>query len=214
MTDPVLASQITGVVLAGGRAVRMGGVDKGLQVFQGQTLIEHALQRLRPQVAHVGINANRHLDQYQNLGCPVWPDATSDFSGPLAGFAVGLSHCQTPYLLTVPCDTPFFPLDLASRLASALTQAQTDIAMVVAAETDEQNQTQWRTQPVFCLLKTELLPSLQSFMQAGGRKIDAWTAQHPCTNVRFDAPHDHPQAFFNINTLQQLQALESPLTRP
>ena len=161
----IAQQDITGVVLAGGLARRMGGVDKGLQPFRGRTLVEHALQRLRPQVHIVGINANRHLDQYAAFGVPVWPDATNEFAGPLAGFVAGMSHCTTPYLLTAACDTPFFPLDLAARLGQSLQESNADIAMAAAPETDDQGHTRIRTQPVFCLLRASLLGSLQNFMQ-------------------------------------------------
>ena len=110
------SSQITGLVLAGGRGSRMGGVDKGLQIYRGMPLAMHAVLRLSPQVGHVMVNANRNLGAYESMGVPVWPDALPDPSGPLAGFLSGLEHCETPYLVTVPCDSPFFPDDLVSRL--------------------------------------------------------------------------------------------------
>ena len=128
--------------------------------------------------------------------------------GPLAGFLTGLEHCETPWLLTVPCDTPLFPLDLASRLAQAADEQQADIAMAAAPEDDGTGHVTVRPQPVFCLLRVDLLESLVRFTQAGGRKIDAWTAQHRCVTVPFDTPGDDPKAFFNANTLAELQALE------
>ena len=201
----IAPADITGLILAGGLARRMGGVDKGLQPFLGQSLVQHAVQRLQPQVGAMGINANRHLDQYQALGIPVWPDADANFAGPLAGILAGIEHCRTPYLLTVPCDTPLFPLDLVERLHQALIAQDADLAMAAAPEADGTV----RPQPVFCLLKVDLLESLVAFTQAGGRKIDAWTAQHRCAIVPFDQPGDSPQAFSNANTLQELQQLES-----
>ena len=199
---------ITGLILAGGRGSRMGGVDKGLQTFRGlplalQTLMRLQLQSLPPQ--EVLINANRNLSAYESLGVQVWPDSLSDYAGPLAGFLTGLERCETPLLLTVPCDTPLFPLDLAERLLQALTAQDADLAMAAAPEADGTV----RPQPVFCLLKVDLLESLVAFTQAGGRKIDAWTAQHRCAIVPFDQPGDSPQAFSNANTLQELQQLES-----
>ena len=199
---------ITGLVLAGGRGSRMGGVDKGLQNFRGLPLALHTLMRLQMQVGASLVNANRNLAAYESFGAPVWPDASNDYAGPLAGFLTGLEHCETPWLLTVPCDTPLFPLDLATRLAQAADAQQADIAMAAAPEDDGRGQTTVRTQPVFCLLRVELLESLVRFTQAGGRKIDAWTAQHPCAVVPFDQPGDDPKAFFNANTLAELQALE------
>ena len=201
------ASQITGVILAGGRGSRMGGMDKGLQHFNGTPLALQALTRLSPQVGHVLLNANRNLAAYEAFGAPVWPDsaALGEYAGPLAGFITALTHCQTPYLLTVPCDTPLFPHDLAARLAQALTREGADIAVASAREEDGQ----LRPQPVFCLIAASLRDSLAAFTASGGRKIDAWTAQHRTTAVPFDQPGDAPNAFFNANTLAELRHLES-----
>lgn len=200
---------ITGLILAGGQGRRMGGVDKGLQNFNGIPLALHTLMRLGPQVESVMVNANRNLAAYESFGASVWPDASSDFAGPLSGFLVGLERAETPYVLTVPCDTPRLPLDLAERLAAAMVRDNADIAMAAAPETNEHGQTEIRTQPVFCLLKLELSESLVQFTHAGGRKIDAWTAQHKTVIVPFDGPHDDPLAFTNVNTLDELQALEN-----
>ena len=201
------AADITGMVLAGGQGSRMGGVDKGLQLFQGQALARLALQRLAPQVGHTAVNANRHRDTYLAWGVPVWTDAPGReaFAGPLAGFLSGLEHCGTDYLCTVACDTPLFPHDLVARLAQGLTRDQADIAMAAGPEGDGG----LRTQPVFCLMKTGLSASLRQFMQDGGRKIEAWTHSQRSTVVRFDQPSDDPRAFFNINTLRDLSLLES-----
>jgi len=198
---------ITAVILAGGRGSRMGGVDKGLQNFNGVPLALHALLRLSPQVGDVMINANRNLAAYESFGVPVWPDATSmgDYAGPLAGFITGLERCETPYLLTVPCDTPLFPHDLVARLADALEKQSADFAVASAPEEDGQT----RAQPVFCLMGTHMLESLQRFTQSGGRKIDAWTAQHKVAHVAFNLPDDDAKAFFNANTLAELHQLES-----
>ncbi|NBW67767.1 MAG: molybdenum cofactor guanylyltransferase MobA [Betaproteobacteria bacterium] len=209
MTHPISSQDITGIILAGGRANRMGGVDKGLQNFNGMALALHTLMRLGPQVADVMINANRNLSAYESFGASVWPDASADFAGPLSGFLVGLERCETPYLLTVPCDTPRFPLDLANRLAKALDANNADIAMAAGFETDEQGNKTIRTQPVFCLLRCELLESLVQFTHSGGRKIDAWTALHKTTVVNFDKPTDDVYAFANANTVQELVNLET-----
>jgi len=209
MTHTIAPQDITGLILAGGRGSRMGGVDKGLQNFNGIPLALHTLMRLGPQVESVMVNANRNLSAYESFGASVWPDASADFAGPLSGFLVGLERAETPYVLTVPCDTPRLPLDLAERLAEALVREDADIAMAAAPETDDQGQTQIRTQPVFCLMKIELSESLVKFTHAGGRKIDAWTAQHKTVVVPFDAPSDDPLAFANVNTLTELQALEN-----
>jgi molybdopterin-guanine dinucleotide biosynthesis protein A len=209
MTHSIEPQDITGLILAGGRGSRMGGVDKGLQNFNGIPLALHTLMRLGPQVESVMVNANRNLSAYESFGAAVWPDASADFAGPLSGFLVGLERAETPYVLTVPCDTPRLPLDLAKRLAEALVREDADIAMAAAPETDEHGQIQIRTQPVFCLMKIELSESLVKFTHAGGRKIDAWTAQHNTVVVPFDAAGDDPLAFANVNTLTELQALEN-----
>lgn len=198
------AAHVTGLVLAGGRGSRMGGVDKGLQPFRGRPLARHALDRLSPQVGALLVNANRHTDTYQAWGMTVVADAMpQEFAGPLAGFLAGLRACRTPWLCTVPCDTPLFPTDMVERLSAAAESEGADIAMACAREEDGQ----WRAQPVFCLLRASLADSLQAFMRAGGRKIDAWTGQHRTVQLRFDAPAD-AHAFFNANTLEELRQLE------
>jgi molybdopterin-guanine dinucleotide biosynthesis protein A len=197
---------ITGLVLAGGRGKRMGGADKGLQNFNGTPLAMHAVMRLTTQAGQIMINANRNLAAYESFGVPVWPDGLADYAGPLAGFLTGLEHCETPYLLTVPCDTPLFPLDLASRLSEALLSNDAEIAMVSVPEGAGAAP---RAQPVFCLLRANLLESLVRFTQDGGRKIDQWTARHRTVLVPFDRPDDAPGAFSNANTLAELHALES-----
>jgi molybdopterin-guanine dinucleotide biosynthesis protein A len=202
------APGITGLILAGGRGSRMGGSDKGLQNFRGLPLALQTLMRLQVQsqpLQEVLINANRNLSAYESLGVPVWPDSIDGFAGPLAGFLAGLERCETPLLLTVPCDTPLFPLDLVERLVHAMDAQDADMAMAAAPEADGTV----RPQPVFCLLKTDLLESLVKFTQGGGRKIDAWTGQHRCAIVPFDLPGDNPQAFANANTLAELQQLEA-----
>jgi molybdopterin-guanine dinucleotide biosynthesis protein A len=198
------ASQITGLVLAGGRGSRMGGADKGLQNFNGIPLALHTLMRLQLQVGESMVNANRNLAAYEAFGAPVWPDGLADYAGPLAGFLTGLERCETAWLVTVPCDTPLVPHDLVARLAQAAVHDGAEIAMAAAREEDGQ----LRAQPVFCLLRVELMESLVRFTHGGGRKIDAWTAQHRVVLVPFDATGDDPRAFFNANTLAELHQLE------
>jgi len=189
----------------------MGGVDKGLQTFNSMPLALHTLTRLQMGggVGQIMINANRNLAAYESFGASVWPDGLADYAGPLAGFLTGLEHCETPFLVTVPCDTPMLPLDLVPRLAAALEAQNADIAMVTAPEPGKDGQVRLRAQPVFCLLHVELLESLVRFTQAGGRKIDAWTALHKTVLVPFDLPTDDPRAFFNANTLADLHQLEN-----
>lgn len=190
----------------------MGGVDKGLQLFRGKTLVAHAMQRLAAQKAYapsaVLINANRNAEQYADMGATVVADSLQDFQGPLAGFLAALDACSTPLLLTVPCDSPLFPLDLTARMVNALEQANAQIAVAVAPEQDEKGATALRSQPVFCLMRANVRESLQQFLQSGGRKIDAWTSAQGQVLVPFNAPGDDPQAFANVNTLEELQRLE------
>jgi len=197
MTIP--KDEITGLILAGGRGSRMGGVDKGLQNHQGLPLAMHALMRLEPQVGHIMINANRNLGAYDAFGVPVWPDALPDYPGPLAGFLAGLERCETPYLVTVPCDTPNFPADLVQRLGSELVARDAEIAMAATRTVDGV-----QVQPVFCLMKSTLMESLVRFTHEGQRKIDRWTAQHRCVDVVFD----DEAAFFNANTPDELRQLQ------
>jgi molybdopterin-guanine dinucleotide biosynthesis protein A len=195
---------VTGLILAGGRGSRMGGVDKGLQNFNGMPLALHTLLRLQPQVGDVMINANRNLGAYESFGVPVWPDVLADYAGPLAGFLTGLERCETAWLVTIPCDTPRFPLDLVDRLGRAACRQDAEIAMAAAPEEDGHV----HNQPVFSLLRVDLLESLIRFTQGGGRKVDAWTAQHRTAIVPFTEAGDDPRAFFNVNTLAQLHQLE------
>ena len=192
-------TDITGLVLAGGRGSRMGGVDKGLQNHLGVPLALHALRRLMPQVAATMINANRNLASYQAMGVPVWPDEIADYSGPLAGMLAGLAHCTTRYLVTVPCDTPNFPLDLVGRLAQGLLEIDGEIATACTREDGA-----LRSQPVFCLMKTSLLASLKAFVSSGQRKTGLWTSQHRCAQVLFE----DGSGFFNANTLGELEQLQ------
>jgi len=199
---------MTGLILAGGRGARMGGIDKGLQNFNGTPLTLHTLMRLQMQtsepLSQIMVVANRNLSAYESFGVQVWPDSTDGFAGPLAGFLTGLERCETDLLLTVPCDSPLFPFDLALRLLDTLISEEADIAVAAAKEEDGTV----RAQPVFCLMRVNLLESLVKFMQSGGRKIDAWTALHKTVLVPFDTPDVDPRAFFNANTLEELHRLE------
>jgi len=190
---------ITGLILAGGRGSRMGGVDKGLQAHLGMPLAMHAVLRLSPQVGHIMINANRNLAAYESMGAPVWPDALPDYPGPLAGFLAGLEHCATPYLVTVPCDSPQFPEDLVARLAERLDMEGAEIAIAATREDGE-----LRLQPVFSLMRASVLESLARFTASGQRKIDAWTATLRQVAVEFD----DASAFVNANTLAELRGLQ------
>ncbi|MEB0138710.1 MULTISPECIES: molybdenum cofactor guanylyltransferase MobA [unclassified Undibacterium] len=197
------AQQITGLILAGGRGTRMGQIDKGLQTFRNAPMALHALLRLNPQVGEVIINANQNLAAYESFGTQVWPDHLTGFAGPLAGLQTGLLHCNSPYLLTVPCDSPLLPHDLASRLSAGLLADDADLAVAVTLESED-GVTRRQMHPVFALVKTALLNDLSEFLRTGGRKVDAWFAPLRVAEVLFD---DHT-AFRNFNTLQELRQFE------
>jgi molybdenum cofactor guanylyltransferase len=195
---------ITGLILAGGRGSRMGHVDKGLQPFRGVPMAMHVMLRLSPQVGTMMINANQNLAPYEGFGVPVWPDDLAGFAGPLAGLQTGLRHCETPYLVTAPCDSPFLPDDLVARLSEALIVQDADLAVAVTVE-GAGEQTRRQPHPVFCLVQTSLLPHLTDYLQNGGRKIGAWYASMKVAEVCFK----DEAAFRNINTLEELRKFES-----
>jgi molybdopterin-guanine dinucleotide biosynthesis protein A len=196
----VKPDMITGLVLAGGRGSRMGNVDKGLQTFRGVPMLSHVLHRLAPQVGKLIINANRNLPYYLKFGLPVWPDELSGFPGPLAGLQTGLLHCDTPYLVTAPCDSPFLPENLVARLSSALVAQEADLAVAVTEEKERR-----QTHPVFCMVKTSQLPQLTEYLQNGGRAFGAWQASLKHTEVCFE----DGAAFCNINTAEDLRRHET-----
>jgi len=202
---PPAKHHITGCILAGGRASRMGGVDKGLQLFRGQTLVQHALMRLQPQVSQLLINPNRNPADYALTGLKVIADTDFADMGPLSGFLSGLQHCDSEWLVTVPCDSPFFPLDLVEKLAAAATAKQSFIAM---AQTQRLPDNAWELQPVFCLMHRSLIHSLKDYLASGQRKISAWAQQQtPLALCEFTQTAEGAQPFANANTLQELQDL-------
>ena len=192
-------SLITAVILAGGEGRRMGGEDKGLIQLAGRGMVEHVLGRIVPQVGRVIINANRNRAAYARLGHPVFSDELNDFQGPLAGVATALEQIDTPLLLTLPCDSPAPPADLAERLYRSLQEQKADIAMAHDGR---------RTHPVFALLRRELLPSLRDYLAAGDRKIDLWFERHRCITVDFS---DEADAFLNVNSPEDRAELERHL---
>ena len=196
--------QITGLILAGGRGTRMGQVDKGLQAFRGMPMAMHILVLLSPQVGELLINANQNLAAYEAFGAQVWPDQMEGFAGPLAGLQTGLTHCETPYLVCVPCDSPFLPTDLVARLSQALLREDADLAVATTMEEHEGSNVK-QAHPVFSLMKSSLLPHLNKFLEAGGRKVDAWYASLKVVEVDFN----DTAAFRNINTLNELRDYES-----
>ena len=197
----ISSEHITGLILAGGRAQRMGGIDKGLVLFHQRPLIEVTIARLKSQVGPILINANRNITKYAVYGYPVIMDETPDFSGPLAGFLMGLKNCKTPYLLTTPCDSPLFPEDLGVKLATELESAGLDLVFASSKEADGKI---W-AQPVFCLMRANLQDSLNSFLNKGDLKIDRWFKEIKSGTVIFD----DAKTFANANTPEELQSLEA-----
>ena len=192
-------TEITAVILAGGRGRRMGGKDKGLIKINGLPLIEHVVSAVAPQVGQLFINANRNIEEYRHYGFPVVSDTMADYQGPLAGFASNMAVAETDYIVTIPCDSPLLPADLVQRLVGALQNADAELAVAHDGK---------RLQPVFALIKVSLLPSLQEFLQRGDRKIDLWYAEHKMAKADFS---DVPETFLNINTpcdQEQLQQHE------
>lgn len=188
---------VTGLILAGGQGRRMGGVDKGLQMLRGRPMVAWALERLAPQVDEVIINANQNGAAYARFGHRVVPDRIDGFAGPLAGLQAGLEAAAHPLVVTVPCDSPFLPLDLVARLHEAMQRSEADLAV---AKTGAQ------AHPVFSLVRVAVLPGLTRFLEDGGRKIDAWYAALRVVEVPFD---DEVEAFSNINTREELKGFES-----
>ena len=192
---------ITGVVLAGGRARRMGGKDKGLIDLAGSSMAARVMEALRPQVGALMVNANRNQEAYARLGEPVIADVVGDYSGPLAGMASAMQHAGTTYVVTAPCDSPLIPADLVQRLYQAMGRARAEICVAHDGK---------RMQPVFALLHCTLLDSILAFLAQGGRKIDQWYALHNTTLADFS---DSPETFLNVNTPEDRKALEEKLRK-
>lgn len=194
-----IKSDVTGVILAGGQARRMGGQDKGLVMLDGKPMVEIIIDVFKPQTAKLLINANRNHDRYSQYGLELVADELSGYCGPLAGMASALKAINTDYMVTAPCDSPFIPLDLVQRLADALENKSTEISVAHDGE---------RIQPVFCMLKKTLLQSLTDYLAAGERKIDRWFKQHDFAIADFS---DKPETFDNINTLEDVESALSKL---
>ena len=196
---------IAGLILAGGRGSRMGGLDKGLQMLQGRPLVAHVHERLAPQVASVLISANRHHDEYRAWSQQVMSDSRPDYPGPLAGIETALAALARhdpvlPWLVTVPCDAPRLPADLVSRLAQAAAAGQCQVAVAHDGE---------RVHPVFALIHVDALPVLRAYIATGRRRADSWYASLPSVQVDFS---DCPEAFVNLNTREELDALGADQT--
>ncbi|MDH3527263.1 MAG: molybdenum cofactor guanylyltransferase [Gammaproteobacteria bacterium] len=190
---------ITAVILAGGKARRMGGEDKGLIELHGRPLIDYIMAGLRPQAGYVIVNANRNLDRYREFGYPVVADMMGDFFGPLVGIASGMQAADTPLILAVPCDSPFVPAQLCDTLRHEMEKVDAEISVAHDGI---------RMQPVFALLRCELLPSLLAYLREGGRKIDTWYAQHRLALADFSAA---PDVFLNMNTPSDRLVIEKKL---
>ena len=190
------SADITGLILAGGNARRMGGVAKGLLPMQGRSMIAHAIARLGPQVGEIMISANSA--DYDRLGLSVVHDLVADpisgRAGPLAGLHAGLLACATPWLVTVPCDAPFLPPDLVGRLASARSASRQSRLFVAESPRG--------LEPGFLLCHVSLADDLGRWLAAGGRKAQAWLAEQSALAVEFPDAH----AFANINTPEELAA--------
>ncbi len=192
MIDP---SQITGIILAGGQARRMGGIDKGLVEINGKTMCERVIELLAPQVDGVLVNANRNRDRYQALGVSVIEDFRSGFLGPLAGLASGMMAAESPWVITAPCDGPFLNRDYVMRMSGQVFQ---DTAIVVARDSK-------RMQPTYILAKAALDDDLKEFLASGERKIDRWFVRHNYETCDFS---DSPDFFLNINSEDERQQAE------
>ncbi len=200
-TDEVVRDQVTGIILAGGLARRMGGVDKGLVPINGRPMIAWVIDALRLQVADILINANRSHDEYGEFGCPVIDDGNREFRGPLAGFASGMQAAKTPWIVVVPCDSPLICSDLVRRLQTALANAGSQIAVAHDGE---------RLQPVFAMLHRDLLADLAEYLDGGGRKIDHWYDRHGYATADFS---DAIDTFSNVNAPADKQELEEELAK-
>lgn len=196
MTRPTIdVGRITGLVLAGGRGSRMGAVDKGLEVFRGEALVACVLGRIGPQVGAMLLSANRHRERYETYGHPVVADALGDDIGPLAGLYAGLTACRTDFLVAVPCDAPFVPLDLVARLSQPFSDPSTLVATARTAD---------GTHPVFCLMRRDVVDALAAFVDRGGRSVGAWIASLHGREVSFD----DERSFRNLNTRDELRDAE------
>ncbi len=191
-----IAKQVSGLILAGGRARRMGGRDKGLLPFHGQPLIHHVINRLEPQVETLCISANRNLSAYRAFGCAVFSDTVADFQGPLAGILSGLQQVQTDYLLVVPCDAPYLPKNLAWCLWTAMQARQARLCVAHDGQ---------RLQPTFALLHRNLRNDLQQALAAGERRLQAWMLARDAAIADFSA---QPEAFVNLNRPEDLEYLQ------
>jgi molybdopterin-guanine dinucleotide biosynthesis protein A len=193
MSENFSTNHITGIILAGGRATRMGGQDKGLILLNGKYMVEYVIAALRPQVGKLLISANRNQEQYAKLGnCRVLTDAFGDYDGPLAGMVTALRFVTTDYVLFAPCDSPRLNPQLARRLYACLIRANVSVSVADDGK---------RMHPTFSLLKRDLLANLLAFLETGERGVHRFFRQTQLVRADFS---DTPDTFLNINTLQEL----------
>ena len=200
MTNAIPTNNITAVILAGGKARRMDGQDKGLITLHGRPMVDYIIHALQPQAGHILINANRNAEQYAAFGLPVIADMLGDYFGPLVGMASGMNATDTAFIVTAPCDSPFIPDNLVETLYRALAENEADISVAHDGE---------RMQPVFALLRCSLLPSLLAYLDEGGRKIDTWYGQQRLALADFSAS---AETFLNLNTPEDKVMLEGRIS--
>lgn len=187
-------NQISAVILAGGLARRMNGVEKGLQELAGKPLIYHILERLSPQIGTIWLNINRSQERYQSLypHLPFYFDERADFQGALSGIASGFSHIDSEYLLFVPCDSPFLPTNLRQKLQTALQINEAHIAYAHDGD---------RPHPTFALIHRSVVPALNAYLAQGERRLYAFFKSQKSVAVDFS---EQKSAFQNFNTLEEL----------
>lgn len=200
MNDSSNSTQISGLILAGGRSSRMNGDDKGLLKLLNSPMIEHVIERLKPQVKQILVSANRHLESYQKLGYTVLVDDYDDYRGPLAGMSRGLANSESEYLLTVPCDGPLLPMNLAQRMLQLAQQQEAKAVIVFDG--------QYR-QPTYNLIHKDLLPALNQSLENNEHKLGKWLMDNGAVSLDFA---DQKSAFLNVNTLDDLKLLSQQLT--
>lgn len=205
MSNHLPIDQITGLILSGGRGVRVGGEDKGLLAFHGEAIVQRVFSRLKAQVKFIIVSANRHIEEYKQFGAPVVKDRLADFQGPLAGIEAVLSVCPTPYLVVVPCDAPFISQDLLLKLYMEMERSSANI--VYAQGRDEAGQVV--AEPMFALIRTSTLSHLRAYLATGGRKVMGWYESLDCSSVFIE----DQLCFANANTSEDFEKLEKQVQK-
>jgi len=184
---------ISAVILAGGLARRMGGADKGLQLWRGQPLFMHVYRRLASQTGFISINANRNQEKYTESGLPVFSDEAPGFQGPLSGILTALKRAETDFVLFVPCDCPLLPLDLLEKLKSAV--EKNDVLIAYAHDGE-------REHPTCCLISPKISTALAAYLAQGERRMLQFMRQQHAIAVEFS---EQKSAFRNMNSLEDLK---------